>query len=50
MYEQVGVREHGGHVNDRKQHNHHHDDDDYDGGFVASRQALPCQCCTHAHG
>ena len=28
MYEQVGVREHGGHVNGRKQHDHHHDADD----------------------
>ena len=43
MHEQVGVREHGGHVNGRKQHDHHHhdDDDDYDGAFSSIATSTP---------
>ena len=41
MYEQVGVREHGGHVNGRKQHDHHDDDDDYDGAFSSIVTSTP---------
>ena len=43
MYEQVGVREHGGHVNGRKQHDHHDDDgdDDYDGAFSSIATSTP---------